>query len=230
MFVRYVKTSFLGFLGGAAAWFLLLFLSGNTTEKPIPAPTPTPVIVSSDFWQKIVSDHVLSTVAIQSFKSSKIIREGSGVVISSDGVIVTTFDVISGADVLQVFYRDKILRAKVTKYDGFKNLALLKVDSVDMDVTRLERSYQFQSGQDVVVTGKLIELSNSVVFAQRGMIGYILSKDIVVNTESNYFLSGSKVINNSGVVVGMSYLRGGAVRLITSETIDDFVTSHFESL
>ena len=158
------------------------------------------------------------------------VREGSGIVISSDGVVITTFDVISGADVLQVFHRDKILRAKVIRYDGIKNLALLKVDSADMDVTRLDRDYQFQPGQDVIVSGKMVELSNSVVFAQRGMISYILSKDIVIDTEPNYFLSGSKVINNSGIVVGMSYLRSGAVRLITSEAIDDFVKSHFESL
>ena len=228
--MNYIKTILLGFLGGAAAWFLLLPLSGNAPEEPVPAPTPTPTVVSSDFWQKIVSDHVLNTVAIQSFKGGSMVREGSGIVISSDGVVITTFDVISGADVLQVFHRDKILRAKVIRYDGIKNLALLKVDSADMDVTRLDRDYQFQPGQDVIVSGKMVELSNSVVFAQRGMISYILSKDIVIDTEPNYFLSGSKVINNSGIVVGMSYLRSGAVRLITSEAIDDFVKSHFESL
>ncbi|HXK40609.1 MAG TPA: serine protease [Candidatus Paceibacterota bacterium] len=228
--MNYIKTILLGFLGGAAAWFLLLPLSGNAPEEPVPAPTPTPTVVSSDFWQKIVSDHVLNTVAIQSFKGGNMVREGSGIVISSDGVVITTFDVISGADVLQVFHRDKILRAKVIRYDGIKNLALLKVDSADMDVTRLDRDYQFQPGQDVIVSGKMVELSNSVVFAQRGMISYILSKDIVIDTEPNYFLSGSKVINNSGIVVGMSYLRSGAVRLITSEAIDDFVKSHFESL
>jgi len=228
--MNYIKTILLGFLGGAAAWFLLLPLSGNAPEEPVPAPTPTPTVVSSDFWQKIVSDHVLNTVAIQSFKGGSMVREGSGIVISSDGVVITTFDVISGADVLQVFHRDKILRAKVIRYDGIKNLALLKVDSADMDVTRLDRDYQFQPGQDVIVSGKMVELSNSVVFAQRGMISYILSKDIVIDTEPNYFLSGSKVINNSGIVVGMSYLRSGAVRLVTSEAIDDFIKSHFESL
>ena len=228
--MNYIKTILLGFLGGAAAWFLLLPLSGNAPEEPVPAPTPTPTVVSSDFWQKIVSDHVLNTVAIQSFKGGNMVREGSGIVISSDGVVITTFDVISGADVLQVFHRDKILRAKVIRYDGIKNLALLKVDSADMDVTRLDRDYQFQPGQDVIVSGKMVELSNSVVFAQRGMISYILSKDIVIDTEPNYFLSGSKVINNSGIVVGMSYLRSGAVRLVTSEAIDDFIKSHFESL
>ena len=157
------------------------------------------------------------------------VREGSGIVISSDGVVITTLDVISGADVLQVFHKDKILRAKVTKYDGFKNLALLKVDSADMDVTRLDRNYQFQPGQDVIVSGKIVELSNSVVFAQRGMISYVFSKDIIVDTEPNYFLSGSKVINKSGVVVGMSYLRNGTVRLITSETMDNFVKSYFQA-
>ena len=227
--MNYLKIILVGFLGGAAAWFLLWsFLPEN---KPIePSPTPMPIIVSPDFWQKIVSEHGLSTVAIQSFKGGKIVKEGSGMVISSDGVIITTFDVTAGADVFQVLHGDKILRAQQVRYDGSKNLALLKVAATDMNVTRLERNYQFQSGQDVVVSGKTVELSSPTVFAQRGMISYILSKVIVIDTEPRYFLSGSKVINNSGIVVGISYLRSGAVHLITAEAMDDFIKNYFESL
>jgi len=240
--MSHIKTILVGFLSGIAALVLILSLPGSGsfifdlirndlvdflgTE---PVFTPMPTVIPPDFWQKIASDHVLNTVAIQSFKGGKIAREGSGIIISSDGVVITTLDVISGADVLQVFHKDKILRAKVIRYDGFKNLALLKVDSADMDVTRLDRNYQFQPGQDVIVSGKIVELSNSVVFAQRGMISYVFSKDIIVDTEPNYFLSGSKVINKSGVVVGMSYLRNGTVRLITSETMDNFVKSYFQA-
>ena len=194
-----------------------------------PTPAPTPVVTSPDFWQKIVSNQALSTVAIQSFQSNKLIREGSGIIISSDGIIITTFDVISGADVLQVFRGDKILRAKVVRYDGFKNVALLKVESENVDVARFDTNYQFQPGQDVIISGKLVEVSNPLVFAQEGLIGRVLSKDIVLDTELNYFLSGSKVINNSDIVVGMAYLRSGTVRLITAKTIDDFVKNYFQA-
>ncbi|OGN05766.1 MAG: hypothetical protein A2750_04250 [Candidatus Yanofskybacteria bacterium RIFCSPHIGHO2_01_FULL_45_42] len=225
---NFFKTIIFGFLGGAIASFLFLSLLENKPAEPIPTPMPT--VVSADFWQKITADQALSTVAIQSFKFGKIIREGSGMIISSDGVIITTFDVISGADVLQVFHKDKIFRAQTVRYDGFKNLALLKVDSTNMDVARLDRNYQFQSGQDVVVFGKLVELSNPVVFAQRGMVSYILSKDIILDTEPNYFLSGSKAINNSGIVIGMAYLRSGTTHLIKSEAIDDFIKNYFETL
>lgn len=228
--MNYIKMVLFGFLGGALASFLFLSLPEKEPTEPTPIPTPTPTVISTDFWQKIAADQALSTVSIQSFKAGKIIREGSGMVVSSDGVIITTFDVISGTDILQVFHKDQILRAQTVRYDGFKNLALIKVDSANMDVARLDRNYQFQSGQDVVVSGKLIELSNSVVFAQRGMIGYILSKDIILDTKPNYFLSGSKAINNSGIVVGMTYLRNGTAHLIKAEVIDDFIKNYFESI
>lgn len=241
--MSYFKTISIGFLGGLIAWFLVLSLPfggsfvfnqirGNLVDflGTEPVPTSTPTTVSPDFWQKIVSGHVLSAVAIQSFKGGKIVREGSGIVISSDGIIITTFDAVAGADVYQVLHGgDKILRAQLVRYDGFKNLALLKVDATDMNATRLERNYQFRAGQDVVVSGKIVELSTPVVFVQKGMISYILSKDIVVDTEPNYFLSGAKVVNNSGAVVGMAYLRSGTVRLLTAEVMDDFVKNYFES-
>ncbi|OGN09731.1 MAG: hypothetical protein A3J46_02745 [Candidatus Yanofskybacteria bacterium RIFCSPHIGHO2_02_FULL_41_11] len=238
-----MKTFFYGFGGGIVALFLIFSLPwggtiafnlirGNLVEflGTKPEPTPTPIITSDDFWQKIVSDHNLSTVAVQSFKNGKIIREGSGIVVSSDGIIITTFDIISGTDVIQVFHQDKILRAQVVRYDSFKNLALLKVDNSNMDVSRLDSAYQFQSGKDVIISGRLVELSNAVVFAQRGIISHVLSKDIVLNTEPNYFLSGSKVINDSGIVVGMSYLRNESVRLIAAKTMGDFLRSYFESV
>src|SRR3989344_3001313 len=240
--MNYVRTIFLGFLGGFIALVLFVSLpgSGNFIFNLIksnlidflgtePTPAPTPVVTSPDFWQKIVSNQALSTVAIQSFRSNKLIREGSGIIISSDGIIITTFDVISGADVLQVFRGDKILRAKVVRYDGFKNVALLKVESENVDVARFDTNYQFQPGQDVIISGKLVEVSNPLVFAQEGLIGRVLSKDIVLDTELNYFLSGSKVINNSDIVVGMAYLRSGTVRLITAKTIDDFVKNYFQA-
>lgn len=241
--MSYIKTISFGFIGGIAAFILLLSLPGggffifSMTRNDLvdflgmeqtPAPTSTPAIVSPDFWQKIASDHVLSTVAVQSFKGGKIVREGSGMIISSDGIIITTIDVVAGSDVFQVLHGDKILRAQLMRYNGFKNLALLKVAATDMNVTRLERKYQFQSGQDMIVSGKIVELSRPIVFVQRGMISYVLSKDIVMDTEPSYFLSGSKVINSSGVVVGMSYLRSGTARLITAEVIDDFVKSYFQ--
>ena len=238
-----LKTVLVGFLGGLVAIFLLLslpvsksFVFGlikadlNNFLGTVPAPTPTPTSALPDLWQKIVSDHSLSTVAIQSFKNGKVTREGNGIVVSSDGVLVTTFDVISGADALQIFYKDKILRAHVLKYDGLKNLAIIKVDNTNMDVVRLDAGYQFQPGQDVVVSGKLVELSNWTVFAQRGMISRVFSKDIIVDTERNYFLSGSKAINNSGIVAGMAYLRSGAVHLITAETMDDFIKNYLDTL
>jgi len=235
-----LKIVFLGFLGGIIAVFLLLslpgsgpfifgFIKADLNNFLGTAPTPTPTSTLPDLWQKIVSDHSLSAVAVQSFKDGKIIREGSGMVVSSDGAAVTTFDIVSGADMLQVFYKDKILRARVMKYDGFKNLAVIKVNDTNMDVARLDTGYQFQAGQDVVVSGKMVQLSIPVVFAQRGMTSRVLSKDVILNTDSNYFLSGSKVINNSGVVVGMAYLRSGTVRLITAETVDNFIKSYFQA-
>lgn len=239
----YIKIIFYGILGGVVFWVLIFSLpnSGSIIFKLIradlinylgkePILTPTPTITSSEFWQKIVSDHVLNTAAIQAFKDGKMVWAGSGMIISSDGIIITTFDIVAGADTLQVFYGDKILRAQLVRYDGFKNLALLKVNTINLNVTRLERNYQSQPGQDVIISGKMVEFSNPVVFAQRGMISYILSKDIIINTQPSYFLSGSKVINNSGVVIGMSYLRNGVVRMIKAETMDDFVKNYFESI
>src|SRR3989338_11350127 len=105
--MNYIKIMLLGFLGGVAAWFFILSVPGSNSIAfnfiksdlvgflgSTPAPTPTPVVFP-DFWEKITSDQALSAVAVQSFKNGKVIKEGSGMIVSSDGMIITTFDVIS---------------------------------------------------------------------------------------------------------------------------------------
>ena len=226
--MNYFKVILASFLSAIIALALYSTFLDNRLQEPVPVPTPT--TVTPDFWQKIVSDQNLSTVAVQSFKGGKIIREGSGIIISSDGIIVTTFDIVSGSDILQIFHKDKILRAKLVKYSSFKNLAILKIESANLDVARLDTNYQFQSGQEVVISGKIIKLSSPAAFAQKGMVSYVFSKDILLDTESRYFLSGSKTTNTSGFIVGMAYLREGSVRLITAEAIDNFVKEYFASL
>src|SRR3989344_7732519 len=58
----------------------------------IGTPTPSPF----DFWQKIISEASLSTVAIESFQNGRIQKRASGIILSSDGLIVTTLDVSAG--------------------------------------------------------------------------------------------------------------------------------------
>ena len=73
--MNYFKLIFAGFLGAIFMFLLTPIINGDKPEGSVPA-TPTPTVTSPDFWQKIVSDQNLSTVAIQSFKDGKIIREG----------------------------------------------------------------------------------------------------------------------------------------------------------
>lgn len=230
---KYVTNLVLGLVGGALAFTgLYSFVPApvsptSTPATPVPTPTPTP---SPGFWQRIVSDHALSTVAIQAFNNNRIVREGSGVIISADGVIVTTNDVVSGGDMWQVANGDKVLRASLVYWERARNLAILKVSETNLNVTRFDKNFAFSAGQEMIISGKVMDATKPTPFAQRAMVSKVLSSGVALDTDVRPFVSGARVINNAGQVVGIAYLRENEVRIISASTIEDYINEYFASL
>ncbi|HQP03795.1 MAG TPA: trypsin-like peptidase domain-containing protein [Bacteroidales bacterium] len=65
--------------------------------------------------------------------STPVMASGSGVILSSDGYIITNNHVIENAEVIQVVLNDKrLFDAKLIGKDGASDLALLKVEANDL--------------------------------------------------------------------------------------------------
>jgi S1-C subfamily serine protease len=81
--------------------------------------------------------------------------EGSGVVIRSDGIILTNAHVIEGAAQIEVTIADgeQTLEAIVVGSDAQHDLAILKVDSDDLSAITIGRSDQLELGDSVVALG-----------------------------------------------------------------------------
>jgi putative serine protease PepD len=95
----------------------------------------------------------LSDVAVQTFSGPLLVRQGSGVVVSADGLILTTTSVApygSGSFTNQVaLSRGQILRARRMTSDPATGLALLKVDAGDLDAVLFEPSILVGPGASV---------------------------------------------------------------------------------
>ncbi len=227
------------FLVGLSVGFLIFgFLNGSVLPKVFKAnlgqqiSTPLPSVLSSiptstpfDFWQKIVADASLSTVAIQSFQNNTLKKQGSGIILSSDGLIVTTLDVVAGKKI-QVFFEDKIFQAAIVKKDLINNLALIKAEGGNFNISNLDNPVSYESGQDYILTGKLLDLSKITTFSQKALVHYVLDNKIVLNSQLEGFINGAKTLNFDGQMVGLSYLGGDKVYLVKSSIINDFYNSY----
>lgn len=106
---------------------------------------------------------------------------GSGVIITSDGEIITNNHVISGATAIKVSTSDgKTYTAKVVGTDSKKDLALIKLENASgLTVATLGNSDGVQVGDEVVAIGSPEGLTGTVT---SGIVS-ALDRDVTVSTD-----------------------------------------------
>ena len=146
---------------------------------------------------------------------------GSGVIISSDGYIVTNNHVVENTTDLSVILSDGTeLPAQLISTDIFADLAVLKVDSQMPAVATIGNSDNLKSGETVIAIGSpLGEFRNTVtvgVISATGRSldtgnGYSMEDLLQTDAAINQGNSGGPLINLNGEVIGINTLivRGG---------------------
>jgi S1-C subfamily serine protease len=108
---------------------------------------------------------------------------GSGVIVTSDGEIITNNHVISGASSVKVKTNDgKTYTAKVVGTDSKKDLALIKLENASgLKAASLGNSDNVKIGDDVVAIGSPEGLTGTVT---SGIIS-ALDRDVTVSTDED---------------------------------------------
>lgn len=143
------------------------------------------------------------------------LASGSGVIVSSDGYIVTNNHVIDGADQIVVTLNDnKTYKAKVVGTDPNTDLAVLKINAHDLPHIVFGNSDQVQVGQWVLACGYPLNLQTTVT---AGIIS-AKSRELGINDEGtnpiesyiqtdaavNPGNSGGPLVNTEGKLVGIN--------------------------
>lgn len=139
---------------------------------------------------------------------------GSGVILTSDGYIVTNNHVIEDATNLQVVLNNKkSYEAKVIGADPSTDLALLKIDAEDLSILPFGNSDDLKIGEWVLAVGNPFNLTSTVtagiVSAKARNIdllnkNYAIESFIQTDAAVNPGNSGGALINVSGELVGIN--------------------------
>jgi Do/DeqQ family serine protease len=139
---------------------------------------------------------------------------GSGVIISSDGYIVTNNHVIDEADTIQVTLNDKRqFDAVLVGTDPTTDIALLKVEAKELPTIQFGASDDLKIGEWVLAVGNPFMLNSTVtagiVSAKArtlGMQGGKLGIESFIQTDAavNPGNSGGALVNTAGQLVGIN--------------------------
>ena len=191
----------------------------NVTTRPSnsgQAATPEGLLTPQQVYAMNVDAVVaVSSQAIQTNiygQVSKTASMGSGFIISADGLVVTNYHVIEGANQVSIITADEEEHeATVVGYDKANDVALLKAEGSNFHYVALGSSDDLQVGDQVMAIGNpLGELTSTLT------VGYVSAKDRMVSTDGtainmlqtdaaiNSGNSGGPLFNATGEVVGIN--------------------------
>lgn len=165
---------------------------------------------------------IRTTTSVRSFfgGSSSSTGEGSGVVYSSDGYIITNYHVISSAvtnksdSKIEVFLdsvNSKSYEATVVGYNISTDLAVIKIDATGLTPISIADSDNLKVGQYVITVGNPggLEFMDSVAYGVISGLNRVVSTDsdvklIQTNAAINPGNSGGALVNTKGELVGIT--------------------------
>lgn len=189
------------------------------TPDPVPSNDPTGILTNSEIHAK-VSPSVVGIAVYTRGLGQVLQSEGSGVIMSDDGFVITNYHVIANDASNPVVKIEVILsngetyEARVIGGDSKTDLAVLKINAPDLISAEFGDSSKLQIGDRVAVIGNPSGLAFAGSFTQ-GCVS-ALSRSIYMsdlNAEIEYIQtdaainsgnSGGAFINEYGQVVGIS--------------------------
>lgn len=197
----------------------------STTQIKIEATDSPVVAIAKKAGPSIVGIKInaLSQTIFGSLKESS--EEGSGIIYSSDGYIVTNYHVIASAISdnsatisVTLANSDETVDASIVGYDEATDLAVIKIEKTGLVAAEFGKSSDLQVGEIAVAIGNPLgqEFAGSVT------VGYISALNRKITTSGRTYKliqtdaainpgnSGGALVNSQGQVIGINTVKIGS--------------------
>ncbi|KTF14146.1 trypsin-like peptidase domain-containing protein [Pseudoalteromonas sp. H105] len=147
------------------------------------------------------------------YKRQNTVQElGSGVIMSSDGYILTNYHVINNADQIMVILTDgrRFFDVQLIGFDTITDLALLKINAEHLPVIPVNNNFNPRVGDVVLAIGNPLNLGQTItqgIISATGKqkitdspFNSLLQMDAAINVGN----SGGALVNSKGDLVGIT--------------------------
>ena len=158
-------------------------------------------------------------------KTGKIL-EGSGLIVTSDGLVVTLAELVPQGSTFSFFVDGKLVSFQILKRDLKENLALVKVEKANLPTVGFANLEKIKLGERVFLVGLILEnqkITSPGLVVNEGIIKSFNENLIQTNITEEIFLQGSPLFNIEGEVLGINTIdKDGKVITIPVSKIKTF--------
>lgn len=158
-------------------------------------------------FKKFFGDN-LDSMPKRKFKSSSL---GSGVIVSRDGYILTTYHVVQNAEEIKITLNDKReFKGKVIGSDPQTDIAVIKIEAKELPAVRMGNSGSAKAGDVVVAIGNPFGLNQTITMGIVSAVGRVnigiseyedfIQTDAAINPGN----SGGALVNTNGDLIGIN--------------------------
>jgi S1-C subfamily serine protease len=162
-----------------------------------------------------------TVVGIQAVNESGIVAQGSGVIATTDGLVITLAELLPQGNAINVILNGQEVNPEIVKKDLKNNLALLRIPAQNLKTCGFCNSQEVKLGERVFLLGIAPAIYKES--ANEGIVKYFDDTVIKTSMIDSNFLKGSPLFNIDGNLVGLNTVdQAGKVSAIPISKIKAF--------
>jgi len=130
--------------------------------------------------------------------------EGSGLIVTSDGLLVTLADLVPQGSNFSFFVDGEIASFQILKRDLKENLVLIKIEKTNLPTVSFFDFEKLKLGERVFLVGVVFEKTGPRKIVNEGIVKSFDEDKIETNISENENLSGSPLFDIEGNFLGLN--------------------------
>ena len=177
------------------------FLKDWNARTQVIAPVEQIFIRENKAIEKTIQEVKNTVVALKSSGA----RAGSGLVYTSDGLIVTLSSLVPTGFKIMIYPEGQDpVEAKVLKRDAKNNLVLLKIENTGLKTAGFTGNGGVKLGERVVLLAKIIEKDEATLIVNMGIIKKVKEDSLATSIVEQENVDGAPLFNVEGRVAGLA--------------------------
>jgi len=182
-----------------------LFSQYRLEQSPVYVTERKEITIQENVALKKAIEKVEKTVVgVRTEKKDSKILEGSGLIVTSDGLVVTLAEIVPQGSTFSFFVDNEQVNFQILKRDLKENLALVKIEKSNLPTVSFADLEKLKLGERVFLVGTIFDKAVPSKIVNEGIVKSFDKDFIKTNIFEKSILKGSSLFDIEGKVLGLN--------------------------